>query len=60
MVPFGNNSQFLCLYFSIPAGPGLPITADPVKPTRIGRGTRPLAQLFCAKQHGGLGFASKV
>jgi hypothetical protein len=56
MVPFGNNSQFLCLYFRVPRGPGLPITASPVKPSGIGCGTRPLAEplaeLFCAKQHG--------
>jgi hypothetical protein len=55
MVPFGNNSQFLCRFFRPPAVSGLPIAARPVKQTRIGRGTRLLARLFCAKSHEELG-----
>jgi len=59
MVPFGDNSHFFMPIFlyscGISAGPGLPTKAGPAKPTRIGRGTRPSAQLFWAKQHGTLG-----
>ena len=58
MMPFGTIPSFYACIALFLWGPGLPITAGPVKPTRIGRGTRALAQLFCAKQHGRLGRGS--
>jgi hypothetical protein len=62
MVPFGNISQFLCLYSSIPAGPGLPITAGPVKPNQNQAWNQALGPIVLCKaaQTAGLGFASKV
>jgi hypothetical protein len=64
MVPFGNNFQLLCLFSSIPVGllqgPACPLRLAPLSQPEIGRGTRPLAQLFRAKQHGPLGWARQL